>query len=135
MPSNPLRRRGPGSDQLDRGRSELQRAMAVVDEVARTGNLARLGQAFAGDALSEVRSRFHAYQMAGIQVSPFRESLHVELAPGRPGGGLPLRVRYRDRTSFLCSGDQPVTANDPVQLALVLDTSGERWKVVSIAEE
>jgi hypothetical protein len=109
--------------------------MAVVDEVARTGNLARLGQAFAGDALSEVRSRFHAYQMAGIQVSPYRESLHVEVAPSRPGGGLQLRVRYRDRTSFLCSGDQPVTANDPVQLALVLDTSGERWKVVSIAEE
>ncbi|MHB1575431.1 MAG: hypothetical protein ACYCX9_02805 [Candidatus Dormibacteria bacterium] len=135
MPSMPMRRRAPSSDQLDRGRSELQRAMAVVDDVARTGNLARLGQAFAGDALSEVRSRFHAYQMAGIQVSPFRESLHVELAPARPGGGLQMRVRYRDRTSFLCSGDQPVTANDPVQLSLVMDTTLDPWKVVFIAEE
>lgn len=135
MPSIPIRRRLARPDQLERGKSELQRVMATVDEVARTGNLARLGQAFAGDALSEVRSRFHAYQMAGIEVSPFRESLHVELAPGRPGERLPLRVRYRDRTSFLCAGQAPVTANDPVQLALVLDTTSEPWKVISIAEE
>ncbi|MHB1501062.1 MAG: hypothetical protein ACYCYK_07845 [Candidatus Dormibacteria bacterium] len=129
-----MRRRGAESTRLERSRSEIQRAMAALDDAARTGNLARLGQAFAGDALSEVRSRFHAYQMAGIQVSPFRESLHVEVATDRPYPELRVKVRYRDRTSFLCFPAETTTANDPVQLLMVLDTSTDPWRVVSIAE-
>jgi hypothetical protein len=109
--------------------------LAVLDDVAVTGNLAKLGQSFAGDALSEIRSRFSAYQMAGIQVSPFRESLNLEVDPN-PGSGLArARVRYRDRTSFMCAGAAPTSANDPVQLLVSLDRSQEPWRIVSIVEE
>ncbi|MHB8395423.1 MAG: hypothetical protein ACYDC5_13225, partial [Candidatus Dormibacteria bacterium] len=104
MPSNPLRRRSPHPETLARARSEVQRALALLDDAATTGNLVRLGQAFSGDALSEVRSRFSAYQMAGIQVSPYRESLHLEMVQDRSSGSVRARVRYRDRTSFLCAG-------------------------------
>ena len=135
MPSIPLRRRAQSSELPSRCRSELQRILATLDDAAMTGNLARLGQAFSGDALSEIRARFHAYQMAGIQVSPFREALHVEMSPDRFSDGLHLRVQYRDRTSFLCSGAQPATANDPVQLSIVLDTGSDLWRVATISEE
>ncbi len=131
----PLRRRSSHSELLSRARSEVQRALSVLDDAAMTGNLARLGQAFAGDALSEVRSRFSAYQMAGIQVSPFRESLHLEMLQDKSSGSTRARVRYRDRTSFLCAGAQPTTANDPVQLVVSLDTTQDPWKVVSVVEE
>jgi hypothetical protein len=135
MPSIPLRRRAQSPELQSRCRSEVQRILATLDDAALTGNLARLGQAFSGDALSEIRGRFHAYQMAGIQVSPFREALQVEVAPERYSDGPHIRVRYRDRTSFLCSGAPPATANEPVQLSMVLDMSSDPWRVSMISEE
>ncbi|MGA9774974.1 MAG: hypothetical protein WBU92_03525, partial [Candidatus Dormiibacterota bacterium] len=114
---------------------ELVRALAVVDEAATTGNLARLGQALTGDALSEVQARFQAYQMAGIQVSPFRESLHLEVAPGGSSSSLWLRVRYRDRTSFMAAGITPASADDAVQLRVGVEITGELWRIASVSEE
>ncbi|MHB1526263.1 MAG: hypothetical protein ACYDEA_09160 [Candidatus Dormibacteria bacterium] len=135
MPSFSMRRRSASPQLLERLRSELQRALAIMDDAAMTGNLTRLGQAFAGDALSEVRARFSAYQMAGIQVSPFRESLHLEVSGGASPSGPRARVRYRDRTSFLCTGAAPASANDAVQMVVAFDDSDELWRIVSIVEE
>lgn len=135
MPNIPLRRRAGSAQIEERCRSELTRILAVVDEAAMTGNLARLSQGFAGDALSEIQSRFKAYQMAGIQVSPFRESVHLEA--GRVSGTdrVWALVRYRDRTSFMASGVSPTSANDPVQLRVILETAGPFWRVATLAEE
>lgn len=135
MPGLPLRRRSANPQLGDRLRSELQRALAIMDDAAMTGNLTRLGQAFAGAALSEVRARFSAYQMAGIQVSPYRESLHLEVAREPASSAPTARVRYRDRTSFLCSGAAPASANDAVQLLMEFDDSQDPWRIVSVTEE
>lgn len=133
MPS--LRRRTPDPKLSERVRSELNRVLASLDDAAMTGNLARLGQSFSGDALSEIRARFSAYQMAGIQVSPFRESLHLEVDPNSGSDSARARIRYRDRTSFMCAGAAPTSANDPVMLVVSFDRSQEPWKVVSIVEQ
>lgn len=119
----------------ERCRSEFTRILAVVDEAAMTGNLARLSQGFGGDALSEIQARFNAYQMAGIQVSPFRESVHLE--SGRVSGSdrVWALVRYRDRTSFMAAGVPPTSANDPVQIRVIFETAGPFWRLVTLAEE
>ena len=135
MPSLPLRRRSSSPQLAERLRSELQRALAIMDDAAMTGNLTRLGQAFSGGALSEVRARFSAYQMAGIQVSPYRESLHLEVGRESASHGPTARVRYRDRTSFLCSGAAPTSANDAVLLVIEFDGSQDPWRIVSMVEE
>ncbi len=132
MPNNPLRRRPTSSQLGERARAELQRALAAVDEAAATGNLARLGLALAGDALSEVQARFHAYQMAGIQVSPFREGLQVELMDESTQERVWLCVRYRDRTGFLASGVAPATASDPVELRVGLDATQTPWRIATL---
>jgi hypothetical protein len=133
MPS--LRRRTPDPKLAERVRSELKRVLAILDDAAMTGNLARLGQSFAGDALSEIRARFSAYQMAGIQVSPFRESLNLEVDPNSGSDSARARIRYRDRTSFMCAGAAPTSASDPVQLLVLFDRSIDPWRIVSIVEE
>jgi hypothetical protein len=133
MPS--LRRRPTDPNLADRVRSEVTRMLAILDDAAMTGNLAKLGQCFAADALSEIRARFSAYQMAGIQVSPFRESLNLEVDPNPGTGVARARIRYRDRTSFMCAGAAPTSANDPVQLLISFDRSQEPWRIVSIVEE
>jgi hypothetical protein len=107
----------------------------VLDDAATSGNLSRLGQAFAGDALAELKARFTAYQSAGIQVNPFRESLHLEISELAGQGQATVRLRYRDRTSFLTAEAPPSTANEAVQLRMVLDGEREPWRVTSIAEE
>lgn len=135
MPGLPLRRRATSPQTLERARAELDRVLGVLDEAASTGNLARLGQALTGDALSEVQGRFRAYQMAGIQVSPYRESLHLEVGAGVSPGRLWVRVRYRDRTSFMAPGIAPASANDPVLLRLEFETAGAVWRVASLLEE
>ena len=132
MPSNPLRRRPTTPQLAERARAELQRALAIVDEAAATGNLARLGLALAGDALSEVQARFHAYQMAGIQVSPFREGLQAEVLEESTQERIWLRVRYRDRTGFLVSGVAPATAADPVELRVGLDATQTPWRITTL---
>ncbi|MGH7608582.1 MAG: hypothetical protein ACREOD_01370, partial [Candidatus Dormibacteria bacterium] len=128
-------RRSPDPHLLDRARSEVRRILAVLDDAASSGNLTRLGQAFAGDALAELKARFGAYQMAGIQVSPFRESLHLEVSDLSPQGQATVRLRYRDRTSFLTAETAPTSANEAVQLRLRLDGKQEPWRVTEIAEE
>jgi hypothetical protein len=133
MPS--LRRRTPDPKLAERVRSELKRVLAILDDAAMTGNLARLGQSFAGDALSEIRARFSAYQMAGIQVSPFRESLNLEVDPNSGSDSARARIRYRDRTSFMCAGAAPTSASEPVQLLVLFDRSYDPWRIVSIVEE
>ncbi len=135
MPNLPKLRRNPDPHRLDRVRSEVRRILAVLDDAATSGNLSRLGQAFSGDALAELKARFSAYQMAGIQVSPFRESIHVEVAELSPHGHAVVRLRYRDRTSFLTSETAPASTNEAVQLRLRLDGKQEPWRVAEIAEE
>jgi hypothetical protein len=135
MPHLPKRRKSPDPQLIERTRSEMRRILAVLDDAAVSGNLSRLGQAFAGDALAELKARFTAYQAAGIQVSPFRESLHLEIIEIAGQGQTTTRLRYRDRTSFLTTEASPSTANEPVQLRLVLDGQREPWRVTSIAEE
>ncbi|MGH7610476.1 MAG: hypothetical protein ACREN4_00500 [Candidatus Dormibacteria bacterium] len=135
MPNLPKLRRNPDPHRLDRVRSEVRRILAVLDDAATSGNLSRLGQAFSGDALAELKARFSAYQMAGIQVSPFRESIHVEVAELSPHGQAVVRLRYRDRTSFLTSETAPASTNEAVQLRLRLDGKQEPWRVAEIAEE
>ena len=134
MPANPLRRRPSSAQLAERARAELQRALAVLDEAAASGNLARLGQALAGDALSEVQARFHAYQMAGIQVSPFREALQVEVLEESTAERVWLRVRYRDRTGFLATGAAPATAGDPVELRVGFDAAATPWRITTLIE-
>ncbi|HUY57750.1 MAG TPA: hypothetical protein VMV12_07965 [Candidatus Micrarchaeaceae archaeon] len=135
MPNLTKRRKAPDPQLVDRVRSEMRRILAVLDDAAVSGNLSRLGQAFAGDALAEVKARFTAYQAAGIQVSPFRESLHLEISEMGGKGQVVARLRYRDRTSFLTTEASPSTTNEPVQLRVVLDGQREPWRVTSIAEE
>lgn len=135
MPNLPKRRKAPDPRLIDRIRSEIRRILAVLDDAAVSGNLTRLGQAFTGDALAELKARFTAYQAAGIQVSPFRESLHLEISDVAGQGLATVRLRYRDRTSFLTTEASPSTANEAVQLRLVLDGQREPWRVTSIAEE
>ena len=50
-------------------------------------------------------------------------------------GQATVRLRYRDRTSFLTAEAPPSTANEAVQLRMVLDGEREPWRVTSIAEE
>ncbi len=135
MPSLPRRHRSTDPRLVERIRSEVRRVLTVLDEAALSGNVARLGQAFSGDALAELRARFTAYQAAGIQVSPFRESLHLEISEVSAQSRATVRLRYRDRTSFLTAESAPSTANEPVLLRMVLDGSIEPWRVTSIAEE
>ena len=132
MPTNPLRRRPTSPQFAERAGTELQRALAIVDEAAATGNLARLGLALTGDALSEVQARFHAYQMAGIQVSPFREGLQVEVLEESTQERVWLRIRYRDRTGFLASGMAPATASEPVELRVGMDATQTPWRVATL---
>ena len=135
MPSLPKRSKSPDPRMIERVRSEVRRALAVLDDAAMSGNLARLGQAYCGDALTELRARFTAYQAAGIQVNPFRESLNLEISEFSGRSLATVRLRYRDRTSFLNTEAAPSTANEPVQLRMVIDCQGEPWRVTSIAEE
>lgn len=135
MPSLPRRHRASDPHLVARIRSEVRRVLAVLDDAAVSGNLARLAQAFSGDALAELRARFTAYQSAGIQVSPFRESLHLEISEVTGQSRATVRLRYRDRTSFLTAESAPSTANEAVLLRMVLDGSSEPWRVSSIAEE
>lgn len=135
MPNLPKRRKSPDPQLVERVRSEIRRILAVLDDAAVSGNLTRLGQAFGGDALAELKARFTAYQAGGIQVSPFRESLNLEISDVAGQGLATVRLRYRDRTSFLTAETSPSTANEPVQLRLVLDGQREPWRVTSIAEE
>jgi hypothetical protein len=135
MPNLPKRRKSPDPHVIERIRSEMRRILALLDDAAVSGNLSRLGQGFAGDALAELKARFTAYQAAGIQVSPFRESLNLEISEVGGQGQATVRLRYRDRTSFLTTEDSPSTANDPVQLLIVIDGQREPWRVSSIAEE
>jgi hypothetical protein len=135
VPSLPGRRKAPAPRSVERIRSEIRRILAVLDDAATSGNLSRLGQAFAGDALAELKARFTAYQSAGIQVNPFRESLHLEISELAGQGQATVRLRYRDRTSFLTAEAPPSTANEAVQLRMVLDGEREPWRVTSIAEE
>ncbi|MGH7758743.1 MAG: hypothetical protein ACREN7_05485, partial [Candidatus Dormibacteria bacterium] len=88
-----------------------------------------------GDALAELKARFTAYQSAGIQVSPFRDGIHLEVASVEGQGQATVRLRYRDRTSFLTTEAPPATTNEPVQLRLVLDGRREPWRVSAVAEE
>ncbi|MGH7704569.1 MAG: hypothetical protein ACRENY_01740 [Candidatus Dormibacteria bacterium] len=135
MPNLPKRRKAPDPQLSERIRSEMRRILAILDDAAASGNLSRLGQAFAGDALAELKARFTAYQSAGIQVSPFRESLNLEISEVAGQGQATVRLRYRDRTSFLTTESAPSTTNEPVQLRMVLDGHHDPWRVVSIAEE
>jgi hypothetical protein len=135
MPSLPKRHKSPDPQLIERVRSEVRRILAVLDDAAVSGNLARLGQAFSGDALAELKARFTAYQAAGIQVSPVRESLHLEISEVSGQSLATVRLRYRDRTSFLTAEAAPSTANEPVLLRMVFDCQGEPWRVTSIAEE
>jgi hypothetical protein len=135
MPNLPKRRKSPDPHVIERIRSEMRRILALLDDAAVSGNLSRLGQGFSGDALAELKARFTAYQAAGIQVSPFRESLNLEISEVGGQGQATVRLRYRDRTSFLTTEDAPSTANDPVQLVIELDGQREPWRVTSIAEE
>ncbi|HEY6538622.1 MAG TPA: hypothetical protein VI138_06235 [Candidatus Dormibacteraeota bacterium] len=135
MPNLPKRRRAPDPQLVDRIRSEVRRILAILDDAAVSGNLSRLGQAFAGDALAELRARFTAYQAAGIQVSPFRESLNLEISDIAGQGQATVRLRYRDRTSFLTTDAAPSTTSEPVQLRLVLDGQRDPWRITSIVEE
>jgi hypothetical protein len=135
MPNLPKRRKSPDPQLVDRIRSEMRRILAVLDDAAVSGNLTRLGQAFAGDALAELKARFTAYQAAGIQVSPFRESLNLEISDIAAQGHATVRLRYRDRTSFLTTEAPPSTTNEAVQLRMVLDGQREPWRVTTIAEE
>jgi len=135
MPNLTKRRKAPDPQLVERIRSEMRRILAVLDDAAVSGNLSRLGQAFAGDALAELKARFTAYQAAGIQVNPFRESLHLEISEMGGQGQVVARLRYRDRTSFLTAEASPSTTNEPVQLRVVLDGQREPWRVSSIAEE
>ncbi|MGC1183756.1 MAG: hypothetical protein WBA31_01210 [Candidatus Dormiibacterota bacterium] len=135
MPNLPKRRKAADPAAIERIRSEMRRILAVLDDAAVSGNLTRLGQAFSGDALAELKARFTAYQAAGIQVSPFRESLNLEISEIGGQGQTTVRLRYRDRTSFLTTEAAPSTTNEAVQLRLVLDGQREPWRVISIAEE
>ncbi|MGH7643670.1 MAG: hypothetical protein ACRENX_11810 [Candidatus Dormibacteria bacterium] len=135
MPNLPKRRKSPDSQLLDRIRSEMRRILAILDDAAVSGNVSRLGQAFAGDALAELKARFTAYQAAGIQVSPFRESLNLEISEIAGQAQATVRLRYRDRTSFLTTDASPSTTNEAVQLRMVLDGQREPWRVTSIEEE
>lgn len=135
MPNLPKRRKSTDPAAIERIRSEMRRILAVLDDAAVSGNLTRLGQAFSGDALAELRARFTAYQAAGIQVSPFRESLNLEISEIGSQGQTTVRLRYRDRTSFLTTEAPPSTTSEAVQLRLVLDGQHEPWRVTSIAEE
>lgn len=135
MPNLPKRRKSPDPQLIERVRSEMRRILAVLDDAAVSGNLSRLGQAFAGDALPELKARFTAYQAAGIQVSPFRESLNLEISEIAGQTQATVRLRYRDRTSFLTTDASPSTTNEPVQLRMVLDGQREPWRVTSIIEE
>src|SRR5487761_621731 len=135
MPNLTKRRKAPDPQLTERIRSEMRRILALLDDAAVSGNLTRLGQAFSGDALAELKARFTAYQAAGIQVSPFRESLHLEISDVAGQGLATVRLRYRDRTSFLTTEASPSTANEAVQLRLVLAGLREPWRVTSIAEE
>ncbi len=54
MPNLPKRRKPADPQTLDRIRSEMRRILALLDDAAVSGNLSRLGQAFAGDALAEL---------------------------------------------------------------------------------
>ncbi len=118
-----------------RARTELQRILGVLDQAAVTGNLSRLAQAFCGAALAEIQGRFAAYQMAGIQVHPQRESVQVEVESLAAQGPAVLRLRYRDRTRFVTPEGQAQGAADPVLLRVTLDRSREPWRVSSISEE
>ena len=128
MPNLPKRRKSTDPAAIERIRSEMRRILAVLDDAAVSGNLTRLGQAFSGDALAEL-------QAAGIQVSPFRESLNLEISEIGSQGQTTVRLRYRDRTSFLTTEAPPSTTSEAVQLRLVLDGQHEPWRVTSIAEE
>jgi hypothetical protein len=103
MPSLPKRHKSPDPQLIERVRSEVRRILAVLDDAAVSGNLARLGQAFSGDALAELKARFTAYQAAGIQVSPFRESLHLEISGTAPASS-PPRPPPAPPTSRSCFG-------------------------------
>ncbi|MGA7173425.1 MAG: hypothetical protein WCB86_06920 [Candidatus Dormiibacterota bacterium] len=135
MPNLPKRRKSPDPQLVERIRSEMRRILAVLDDAAVSGNMSRLGQAFAGDALAELKARFTAYQSAGIQVSPFRESLNLEISEIAGQSQATVRLRYRDRTSFLTTEASPSTTNEAVQLRMVLDGQREPWRVTSITEE
>lgn len=135
MPNLPKRRKAPDPQLTERIRSEMRRILALLDDAAVSGNLTRLGQAFSGEALAELKARFTAYQAAGIQVSPFRESLHLEISEVSSQGQATVRLRYRDRTSFLTTEASPSTTNEPVQLRIVLDGQREPWRVTLVAEE
>ncbi len=68
-------------------------------------------------------------------MSPFRESLNLEISEIAGQGQATVRLRYRDRTSFLTTDAAPSTTNEPVQLRMLLDGQHEPWRVTSIAEE
>lgn len=125
----------PRPPELSRCRAEVRRILEILDDVTTSGNDHRLSEGFGGDALREVGARLRAYRAAGVSVSPFRESLQIQLDAEDSEGGARVSLRYRDRTSFLAAGGRAATADDAVRLTLWLDSRREPWVVRALREE
>jgi len=129
-----FRRRRARRNDLTHIRGEVHRILETVDAATTSRDPKSLAQALAGEALAEIHARLDAYVLAGISVHPFREDLHVVSSAPVEDDRLRVWLRYRDRTSFLPERGPALTADDPVELLLLVDTGLDPWRAVSIME-
>ncbi len=130
----PFHRRRPPRDDLAHLRAEVARILETVDAATTSRDPQHLAQALAGDALAEIHARLEAYLTAGIRVHPFREDFQVVSGEHLDGDRVRVRLRYRDRTRFLPDQGPAVTADEPVELLLVLDTALDPWRAVTVGQ-